>query len=489
VEQRKNIKEQLHYWEMNKLLLFCVCLCWGNLFGQQVPFYNHYLINPFVYNPASTGASDYVNASFVRNQRYSSFGSTAVNNYLTVEGPISKGNMGLGLIVAHQNQGIQQQLMSSLSYSYKLKINEEQNIRFGVSAGVLDNRIDYNQINAQDINDPYLTGLRPTAPVFDMNVGLMYNWKDLRIGISVPQIIGGKVKYAREKSRGYYQLERHYMMSLEYDFHVGEKFIIRPNAVLRYMPNIPFQYDVTAMALYNNMIWASATYKSDYAVQFNAGVRVLDFLRVGYSYELLIGSIKQYSTGMNHEIFLGFSFKGKREKEIQIVEKEVKIVDDLAARQRDSVQKLKDELENQLKRILEDQARKDRLQKEKDSLANLAKVIPPVPTPVDTVKPKNTTPEVIPVAKGYHFVNLDKTESPDGFYVITGVFSNRQNADMMLSKNLGEYPDSYLVINESNNYYYVVILYSLDQQLASNTFTEYKMKKKQKVWILNYLKN
>lgn len=472
---------------MNKLLLLCICLCWGSLYGQQVPFYNHYLINPFVYNPASTGASDYVNASFVRNQRYSSFGSTAVNNYLTVEGPIAKGNMGLGLIVAHQNQGIQQQLMSSLNYSYKLKINDQQNIRFGISAGVLDNRIDYNQINAQEINDPYLTGLRPTAPVFDMNVGLLYNWKDLRIGISVPQIIGGKVKYAREKSRGYYQLERHYMMSLEYDFHVNGKFVIRPNAVLRYMPNVPFQYDVTAMAIYNNMIWASATYKSDYAVQFNAGVRVLDFLRVGYSYELLIGSLKTYNTGMNHEIFLGFSFKGKREKEIQIVEKEVRVVDDLAARQRDSVQKLKDELENQLKRLLEERAEKDRLQKEKDSLANLAKVVPPVP--LDTVKPKLTSPEVIPVAKGYHFVNLDKSESPDGFYVITGVFSNRQNADLMLSKNISEYPDSYLVINESNNYFYVVILYSLDQELATKTFNDYKSKKKQKVWILNYIKN
>lgn len=472
---------------MNKLLLLCVCLCWGNLFGQQVPFYNHYLINPFVYNPASTGASDYVNASFVRNQRYSSFGSTAVNNYLTVEGPIAKGNMGLGLIVAHQNQGIQQQLMSSLNYSYKLKINENQNIRFGISAGVLDNRIDYDKINAQEINDPYLTGLRATAPVFDMNVGLLYNWKDLRIGISVPQIIGGKAKYAREKSRGYYQLERHYMMSLENDFHVNEKFIIRPNAVLRYMPGTPLQYDVTAMAMYNNMIWASATYKSDYAVQFNAGVRVFDFLRVGYSYELLIGSIKTYNTGMNHEIFLGFSFKGKREKEIQIVEKEVRVVDDLAARERDSVQKLKDELEDRLKRLLEDRAEKDRLQREKDSLANLAKVV--TPTPVDTVKPKVTAPEVIPVAKGYHFVNLDKSESPDGFYVITGVFSNRQNADLMLSKNLSEYPNSYLVINESNSYFYVVILYSLDQELASKTFNDYKTRKKQKVWILNYLKN
>lgn len=470
---------------MNKrLLLFIVCLCGGNLIGQQVPFYNHYLINPFVYNPASTGASDYVNASFVRNQRYSSFGSTAINNYLTVEGPISKGNMGLGLIVAHQTQGIQQQLMSSLSYSYKLKINDDHNIRFGLSAGVLDNRIDYNQINAQEVNDPYLTGLRPTAPVFDMNVGLMYYWKDMRIGISVPQIIGGKVKYARERSRGYYQLERHYMMSLEYDFHAGEKVIIRPNAVMRYMPDVPFQYDVSLMAIYNNLLWASATYKSDYAIQFNAGVRVLDFLRVGYSYELLTGSMKAYNTGTNHEIFLGFSFKGKREKEIEVQKIEVKVPDDLAIKQRDSIQKLKDELENKLKKMLEDQAQRDRLQREKDSLVNLAKV-----TPVDTVKRQKETPEAIPVAKGYHFVNLDKSESPDGYYVITGVFSNKQNADHVLAKSLVEYPNAYLVINEANNYFYVVILYSLDQELATATFKEYKTNKKQKVWILNYRKS
>ncbi|MNY12992.1 hypothetical protein D3C86_1461030 [compost metagenome] len=249
------------------------------------------------------------------------------------------------------------------------------------------------------------------------------------------------------------------------------------------MPNNPVQYDATVMAIYNNMLWASATYKSDYAVQFNAGVRVLDFLRVGYSYELLTGSMKAYNTGTNHEIFLGFSFKGRGEKEIQVVEKEVKVTDDLAARQRDSVQKLKDDLENQLKRLLEERAQKDKLLKEKDSLANLAKV---TPAPVDTEKPQ---PEVIPVAKGYRFVSLDKTQSPDGFYVITGVFSNRQNADFMLNKNLGEYPGSYLVINEANNYFYVVILYTLDQELATQTFTDYKTKKKLKVWILNYLKD
>lgn len=91
------------------------------------------------------------------------------------------------------------------------------------------------------------------------------------------------------------------------------------------------------MVIYNNMIWVLVIYKLDYVVQFNVGVCVFDFLRVGYSYELLIGFIKIYNMGMNYEIFLGFFFKGKCEKEIQIVEKEVKVVDDLAVRECDFI--------------------------------------------------------------------------------------------------------------------------------------------------------
>lgn len=480
---------------MNKKILIIVSLFFTSIgSAQQVPFYNHYLINPFVYNPAYAGASQYINASVVRNQRFTPFGSTAVNNYLTVEGAFFKDKMGFGLMVAHQSQGVQQQLMSSLSYAYRLKINDDQNIRFAVSGGVLDNRIDYSELNAQDFNDPYLIGLRPTRPVFDMNVGVLYNWKDLKIGFSVPQIIGSKVKYAKDKGRGYYQLARHYMLSAEYDFKIGEKFIVKPNALVRYIPHAPIQYDVTAMGMYNNMVWLSATYKSDYAVQFNAGVRVFDFLRVGYSYELLIGKMRTYSTGMNHEVFLGFSFKTKKdkEKEIQIVEvekiKEVQVLDPLAARQRDSVQVLKDELERKLKAMLDAQNAK----RIKDSLdlANKPKVQEPV-KPVDTtpVKPADPQEMEIPMANGYKFVNLDKSDSPDGFYVITGVFANKNNADMVMKNCSVDYPDTHLVINEANNFYYVVILHTLDKTQAVETFNGYKAKTKEKVWILNYLKN
>lgn len=462
---------------MNKLLTFVIGLVVSSSYAQQVPLYNHYLINPFVYNPALTGNSEYINTAFVRNQRFSSFGSMAVNNYLTVEGAFNKDKMGLGIMVAHQTQGVQQQLMSTLNYAYRLKINEDHTIRFGFAAGVLDNRIDYSELNAEDVNDPYLMALRPTKPVFNLNVGLNYQWKNLQIGVAIPQIIGNKVEYANTSDRGYFQLERHYMGSVQYNWIIKDKWRIQPNALVRFMPNAPLQYDGGVQAWFNNKIWLGATYKSDYAVQFNAGVHLFDFVRVGYSYEYLIGKMRDYQTGVNHEVFVGFSFKSKKEKEIQIVEKEVKVPDDIAARERDSVQRLKDELENQLREIL---AEKDALKRKQDSLDMAAK---------NTTKPVATNPEEIPYAKGYKFVELDSTDSPDGFYIISGVYASKKNAESVLNSLKSRYSTAYLVVNLTNKYYYVVILHTLDQLEAMKTFTEYKKLSKSKVWILNYKKD
>jgi type IX secretion system PorP/SprF family membrane protein len=449
--------------------------------AQQVPFYNHFLINPFVYNPAYTGYSDYTNISFVRNQRFSSFGSTAVGNYLTAEGAINKRRMGVGLTVASQSQGIQQQLMSSLNYAYRLTISDNSTLRFGVAGGVLDNRIDDSDISVEQQDDPYFTGLRHTAPVFDLNVGVLYTLGGFRLGLSVPQITGGKVKYASETGRGYYQLARHFMGSVEYDFRAGKKLVIRPNALVRYIPDAPFQYDLSAMLMLDNKIWISGTYKSEYAVQLNAGFRVWDFLRVGYSYELLTGSMKAYNTGTNHEIFIGFSFREKSEPVIERVEveREVIRVDETAIRERDSLQVLKDSLESELRRALTERMNAEKLQRERDSLAKIAK---PVVRP--SASPQSDSD--IQVAKGYRFRELDNTASPDGYYVITGVFSSTVNAQNALERNKTRYPSTYLVINEMNGWYYVVVHYSTEPAPARKVFYELKSKQSGKVWILNY---
>lgn len=484
---------------MNKYLVLFSLVIWGFAgLSQQVPFYNHNIINPFIFNPAMAGASGEVNAYLVRNQRFTAFGGASVNNYLTIDGSILKDRGGFGFQVSHQTHGIQQQLSSSLAYSYKLRFRKKySDLRFGLSAGLLDNRIDLAAINVADANDPYLVGLRPNAPAFDMNAGLSYRWKVLKIGFAVPQLVGNKVTFNKDNARGYYRLARHLMLTAEYDFSLSKQVILKPYALIRYVPGAPLQYDLTAHLDHVKIGWFSATYKSDYSVQMNVGFRLINQFKVGYSYEYLIGSMKHYSTGAHHEIMLGFTFSSKGKETVKIVEKTVekrveveKIVEKVVEVENEETKKKNEELTKRNQELeellLKTLAEKEKLQEDKEELEQ-KQVVQPEKEAIEKdtlILPKEE--EKIPYAKGYRFMEMDLSDSPDGLYVISGVFSSKRNAETALQKTRQNYSDAYLVVNKKNGFYYVVLLYTLDQEEAEKVFKRYKRGANRDAWILNY---
>ncbi len=491
---------------MNRVLLSFIIVFYGMwLNAQQVPFYNHVVINPFVYNPAMAGASGDVNAYLVRNQRYASFSTASVNNYLTIDGAFAKQKAGFGVQVSNQTAGLQQQFAASLSYAYRIRLTKTQELRFGLNAGILDNRFDVKSINVEQLDDPYLVSMRPAVTSFDMNAGVAYSWNSLKIGLAVPQMIGNKVAFDKENSRGYYRLARHVLFSTSYDFPLTKSGMLslKPVGFLRYVPGAPIQYDVLLQFDHRKIGWASAGYKSGYSVQMNVGFHVLKQFKIGYSYEYLVGSIKNYSSGAHHELMLGFKFGNPKRENIPVPDKSVAVTQPDTINQQ-LIERNKELEELLLKTLAEKEIIKEQqneliqqnkeLQQEKEVLiVEVEKQKTPSTDTVATVPqkdPQKDPPvkplEKIPYAKGYRFIDLDLADSPDGFYVISGVFSSRKNADIALTKSLEDFSSSYLVINKKNGFYYVVILYTLDQEEATKMSKKYKRSTKKDAWILNY---
>lgn len=478
---------------MNKsflIILFLFSFCTFSS-AQQVPFYNHNIINPFVYNPAMAGYSGDMNAYIVRNQRYMGYGTGAISNMLTLEGDFVIPNSGFGMILNQSSIGIMQQISAKLSYSYNLKINESNNLRFGLSGGYLDNRINTSEIDVSQIEDPFLVGLRPNVGSFDFNFGLMYSFEDnTRIGFSVPQLVGNKVKYSKEDSRGYYSLARHFMLSAEHDFRffADESIVFKPQVLARYIPGAPFQYDITAHLDYKDIGWFSATYKSDYAVQFNLGFHIKENIHVGYSYEYVVGSFKNYYSGFNHEFLLGYTFKSRKSKEIEVmipdpevVEENERLTEELKEKEREIANKdslfeeevevrVEEELRKRLAEIEKDQEK----QEEKQEVDN---------EPI-TEEEKGDLRE----ATGYYFVETDGTDSPDGYYVVVGVYGTDKNTDKNIERAKNLFPDAYIVINKSNSYNYVVVEYSKRRKDAFDALYKYRDETDKSVWILRYRK-
>jgi type IX secretion system PorP/SprF family membrane protein len=456
-------------------------LCIFQLQAQQVPFYNHNILNPVVFNPAYAGANGHVNAYVVRGQRYMGFGTGAINNSLSIDGDFFVKNLGVGLLVGNQSIGIFNQLNAVLSLAYKINFGEEHNLRFGVSGGYMDNRLRTSEINVMQVNDPYILGMSNYSPSYNFNFGLAYQWKGLKIGLSVPQLIGNKVKFVKGGTRGYYTLARHFMGTVSYDFKFKnvDGLTLTPYFLARYVIGAPFQYNATARIDYEKIGWFSATYKSDYSVQFNLGFHILKCLHIGYSYELVIGSFKNYYTGVNHEFLLGYTFRQKKQpKPVEIIVPDTslqKVNDSLRTAMNDA-SRIAQAREDSLQKLL-DEALKKRLQEAKEDSAKDATI-------KNTIKPD----DLREAGEDYHFEETNGSESPFGYYVVVGVFAETKNRDNTVSSAKDKFSDTYYVINNVNHYDYVVIKYTKKLSEAYDAYKNYKENVSEKVWILNYNK-
>jgi hypothetical protein len=201
------------------------------------------------------------------------------------------------------------------NYSYKLKIDADNTLYFGLALGILDTKIDFSKAVIRDADDPMLFQTAQNKTVFSADFGMLYLWKKLTVGFAVPQILGNQIKYGfPDGTDSYYNLSRHYQGSVKYVFDVvKEKGITAyPLIMLRTVAGAPVQYDINTVVDWKKIGWAALTYHSNYAIAISAGVRYQNF-SIGYAYDIGVSKIRTY-TGSSSEFLLGYIF-GNNKKE------------------------------------------------------------------------------------------------------------------------------------------------------------------------------
>ncbi len=293
--------------------------------AQQIGAFSHTFYKPMIVNPAYTGSSGYGNAMLISRQQWTGFKGSPQLNLFMLDGNLKNKNIGLGIGLLSDKRGISNRVGGDIYYSYRLKINNDIHVLFGVSIGLINQSFDFSKVVVETNTDPTLFTNPQHKITFDGNAGFAFVWKTLEFGASVPQIAGNKLKFKADSTAGAsYTQDRNYIGYLKYRFYLEkEKGIsIVPQTIVRIVPNTPFQFDGIINFDYNDKFWLGATYKSNYAVAANIGFRIQQHFYVGYSYDFIIGNIGKYS-GMSHEIMLNFKFgNNKKEEPKPLVEKE-----------------------------------------------------------------------------------------------------------------------------------------------------------------------
>ncbi len=282
--------------------VFFICVITSSLFAQQEPLSTQFWNNYTQFNPAMTGVEfKHQGGVTFRNQfdKVNDYPRTLFGNYdlqLNRKHSLGVNFYSFNTIASEVNS-------ASLTYSYKLFINEENRhfLSIGTGLGIGTTKYDY-------LNFPteveQLPGISEPSTFPKLNVGLAYNWNRLNVGFGITQLTGDL------GARGIYEPSQHYYVNAAYRLKIAENLDV--------LPRVMFRTDKVFQSTDFNLM---ATYKKKYSIALgmrntDAFIFILQYdlferLRLGYSYEQVVSKLTAGSKKATHEFVIGFQLKKK----------------------------------------------------------------------------------------------------------------------------------------------------------------------------------
>ncbi len=438
--------------------------------AQQLPLYSQYMYNPFLYNPSMTGFAEMPSIYLIHRQQWRDMPGSPVTNAMTVDGKFH-GNtkIGLGAYVYQDITDMVERLGLGGAYSYTLQLSGDHYLLGGISFGVTENKIDFSKAIVMDKDDPFLYSDLRRKVSLDAAFGLTYKWNDLKVGLSVPQLLGNDVKYMSSESSAYYHLSRHFTANASYSFYLSEPNLVKmePSVMMRAVKGAPIQIDGNVNMSWKDFLFWGFSYRSSYAVGANIGVKLNNALSAGYYYDFVISEIGPYSGG-GHEFMLGYSFGKKKEEKKEEISKEQQMTDSLLmvlkkenVDQKNSI----DSLRTAIVDLKSNPNTSGSNSGNKDSVPEWKK------------NPVNTNPIDTNSMMRKADLNEFKAETGSviekGFYVVVGAYKSEENAKTERDKwiKIG-YQTSKVIFNQKRKLFYTYVLHTAVKDAAVSELTE-----------------
>ncbi len=282
--------------------------------AQQIPIFTESQINPFLLNPAYAGNSDYANVFLHTRSLWADMPDAPQQYYLTADGALNNDKVGLGFMLHTNVEPIIRNIGALFTYRYKVRMGEHHFLSGGLSGGFLQNSLDFDKAIVE--NPEELAEFRGNWSKFnfDLNAGLLYQFKGLEIGVVAKQLTNTPYTYQHTTSDKSltYRLIRHYEFSAAYTWRFSERFALRPLFVGQSTEGMPFNFMLNACVSYMDNFWIGAGYRLQSAYSIIAGLVISDRLVLGYNCDIASTDYRS-QFGLTHEIAVGFRF-GRQSK-------------------------------------------------------------------------------------------------------------------------------------------------------------------------------
>jgi type IX secretion system PorP/SprF family membrane protein len=312
---------------VRRIIFILFLLLFANLtFGQQLPLFSQYLYNKYLINPAVAGSDGYTSISLTAREQwigYSGAPRTFSVSWQTrmlkrsyvlkqsrmnkeVFKPKSDGKVGFGGYIFSDKNGLIKRTGFQVSYAYHMWLQKSTQLSLGLAFTGYYYKIDENQINFEDPNEPWLNNnLRRGVFVPDVSFGVYLLNAKYSLGFSADQLSEASAKIGGPAYKNF-SMSRQYYLFGSYDFSRGNDIIIQPAFLLKMSEQLKPQVDIGVTGIYNQGFWAGLAYRTSGAIIANVGVKYQNMF-FGYAFDFTLQEIQRVTYG-THEITVAIKF-------------------------------------------------------------------------------------------------------------------------------------------------------------------------------------
>lgn len=288
------------------LIVAVLALYSNNTCGQQNPQFSNFMFNAFAINPANAGLTECLDARIGYRVQWVGFENNPRTVFLTAHQRLKKLSKpkgvqhGVGVHIEADNTGPTGRTLIHGAYAIHLPLSRKTRIAFGVSAGMLQYRMDVSQFFVPQAGDPVLQNSQSEIVFPDIKFGLwMYN-KEWFAGFS-----GGHMTSPTLNDIGIdTRLQTHYNLMAGRIYNGGEKMSYIPAGQFKFTRNSTPSLDVQMWADYDNTIAVGLGFRSEDAVSAMLKFNILDYITVAYAYDYSYSKMR-FGGSNSHEIIIG----------------------------------------------------------------------------------------------------------------------------------------------------------------------------------------
>lgn len=300
---------------LNKLLGFFFCSSLLVAVGQTEPQYTQYMYNMGSFNPGYSGSVEDFDILALYRAQWLDIPDAPKTLRLGTNYPLKAKNIGLGFNLVSDQLGPTSQTYVNANYSYRINLNSEVALAFGVTGGVANLSVNLSEGTFQSPSDQLLQEGTFTRFYPTLGFGAFLYQEDWYLGISTPNFILNTTYSDDLKSIIDERLQVNFVGG--YVFELSNALKFKPAFLLNTVQGAPATFNLSANFLLADALTAGVSYRSANSFNVMAGIQLSSAIFIGYAYDSNINGLSGFS-GSGHEIFVkyyvgksgGFLFDG-----------------------------------------------------------------------------------------------------------------------------------------------------------------------------------